>query len=272
MPINPERVSRLVSLGLNEQQARAYLALLDVETATANELAKTSRVPRAKLYEVLETLGRRGLLETIPDSPQRFRANPLTAYYDTRVDELRSEERQLKRTIGDLMVQLLPKPRDAAQESERDFVLIARGRGALVSNCKQLVERAERRILVLGDTLVLARLRLYEDLLLRLAAFRSKGDLRILVPSNVVTVVDGRRIHVDELEDSVRILPFAGGEACFVFRDEAEVLEVHYVPNDLHPTRGSDRIILNRESEVAKLRSRIFDVLWESARPLTAPR
>lgn len=272
MPINPERITRLISLGLNEQQARAYLALLDVDTATANELAKASRVPRAKLYEVLESLGRKGLLEIIPDSPQRFRANALTGFYDTRVEELRSEERQLKRTIGELMVQLVPHPRDAAAEAERDFVLISRGRGAIVTACKQLVDRAEKRILVVGDTLILARLRLYEDLLSKLAAFASYGDLRVLVPSNVVTVVDGRRIHLDEIAESIRVLPFAGGEACMVYRDEAEIVEVHYVPNDLHPTRGSDRIIVNRESEVAKMQSRIFDALWETARPLVPAR
>ncbi|HLE47187.1 MAG TPA: helix-turn-helix domain-containing protein, partial [Candidatus Thermoplasmatota archaeon] len=85
IPINPERIAKLATLGLNEQQARAYLSLLDVETATVNDIAKESRVPRAKLYEVLETLSRKGLLDIIPETPQRFRANPLTALYDTRL-------------------------------------------------------------------------------------------------------------------------------------------------------------------------------------------
>jgi sugar-specific transcriptional regulator TrmB len=268
IPINPERVAKLVSLGLNEQQARAYLALLDVESATVNDLAKASRVPRAKLYEVVDGLNRKGLLDVIPTSPQRVRANPLTALYDTRSEELRGEERQLKRTIGELMLQLLPKTTDVASETERDFLLLSRGRTVYVAAVRQILERTQKRLCIVGDPLFLARLRLHEDLLQLMGRAAGRGQLQILVPANVVTMLDGRRVHVDELADVVRVLPFQGGDGGWMIRDESEVLEVHFLPNDLHPSRGNDRVIVNRDAELAAVHARLFAVLWERASPL----
>jgi sugar-specific transcriptional regulator TrmB len=245
------------------------LALLDVESATVNDLAKSSRVPRAKLYEVLDGLNKKGLLDTIPSSPQRFRANPLTALYDTRSEELRSEERQLKRTIGELMLQLLPKAADStASETERDFLHFARGRAVYVSAVRNLMDRTQKRLCIMGDTLFLARMRLYEDLLYALGRVAAKGEVQVLVPSNVITVVDGRRIHVDELTDVLRVAPIAGGDAGWWIRDEAEALDVHFLPNDLHPSRGNDRVVVNRDSETAAVRARLFRALWERAQPM----
>lgn len=268
LPINPERVARLTTLGLNEQQARAYLALLDVETATVNDLARASRVPRAKLYEVLEGLSRKGLLETIPGSPQRFRANALSALYETRAEELRAEERQLKRTIGEMMVELLPNPKDAAPEGERDFLHLAKGRTVFIATMRQMVGRTEGSVLVLGDKLFVPRIKLYDDLYQSLALFSQKAEVRFLVPEDAVLAIDGRRIHVDEIIDHVRSLPIKGGDVMTVVFDEREMLEVHFLPNDLHPSRGADRIVVNRDPDMATQRAALLRSAWASAMPL----
>ncbi len=255
-------------MGLNEQQARAYLALLDADTATVNDLARSSRVPRAKLYEVLDGLSRKGLLDTIPGSPQRFRANALTALYETRAEELRAEERQLKRTIGEMMVELLPKPKDAAPESERDFLHTAKGRSVFVATLRQMLARTEKSVLILGDKLVVPRLKLYEDLYQSLAVFGQKAEVRFLLPEDAVLAIDGRRIHVDEVVDHVRRLPIKGGDVLTVVFDDQEMLEAHFLPNDLHPSRGSDRIVVNRDPEMATQRAVLLRSAWETGMPL----
>ncbi|HLE46838.1 MAG TPA: helix-turn-helix domain-containing protein [Candidatus Thermoplasmatota archaeon] len=265
IPINPERISKLAQLGLNEQQARAYLSLLDVDTATVNDIAKESRVPRAKLYEVLETLNRKGLIEVIPETPQRFRANPPTALYDTRLAELRSEERQLRDTIGELMLQLLPGGKERAGDLDRDFLHLVRGRTPLVTAFKQLVERSERTLHILGDPLFLPRLKLYDETYRAVAHFQAKGQLRILIPSNAVRAVEGRKVHADELADAVRILPFPMPDAMIAVRDHAEVIEAHLLPNDLHPSRGSDRVVVHRDAALATAASSMIVGLWPTA-------
>jgi sugar-specific transcriptional regulator TrmB len=268
LPINPERVARITGLGLNEQQARAYLALLDVEHATVHDIARSSRVPRAKLYEVLDGLSRKGLLETIPGTPQRFRANALTALYDTRAEELRAEERQLKRTIGELMVEMLPQPRDNVPEGDRDVLHLLKGRTVFLASLRQLLERTQKSLLIQADRLALARFKLYEDIYDRLARAAGKIELRILAPEDIVLQAEGRRIHVDELVDNIRRFPVRGADVLTLVSDEQEIIEVHFLPNDLHPTRGSDRIVVYRDAAVAGARAALLRCAWDSGTPL----
>ncbi len=49
-------VERLVALGYSEYEARAYVALLGANPATAYEVAKNSGIPSSKVYEVMSRL------------------------------------------------------------------------------------------------------------------------------------------------------------------------------------------------------------------------
>lgn len=259
-------------MGLNEQQARAYLALLDVPTATANDLSKTSRVPRAKLYEVLESLNRKGLLDVIPETPQRFRANPVSALYDTRVEELRAEEAELKRNIGELMLQFVGTGIEKTRDPERDFVHIAHGRTHFPILARQFVLEAKSSIVIIGDKLVLPRLRVYEDTLQALARTAQTLSVRVLVPEDAVEQVDGRRVRLDEISERVRRAPWPGGDACVIVRDQTEYLVTRFLPNDLHPSRGSDLVEVGHEREIAALWHKIGVDAWERAAAWTPTR
>lgn len=265
-PINPERLAKLQTLGLNEQQARAYLSLLELPTATVNDIAKTSRVPRAKLYEIMEALNRKGLCDIIPDTPHRYRANPISALYDTRVEELRAEEGELKRAISELMLQLVPSTRSATLDgSETDFVRVLHGRSRFPHQARRLVEAATTSLTMVGDRLVLARLPLYEDLARALALAAEKVTLRILVPENVVETLEGRRLRLDELAPRIRRGPLALGDAMVLVRDQEEYLLVRFLPNDLHPSQGQDRMESGVDTEIAALWHRLASALWERA-------
>jgi sugar-specific transcriptional regulator TrmB len=237
-----------------------------------NDLSKTSRVPRAKLYEVLESLNRKGLIDVLPETPQRFRANPVSALYDTRVEELRAEEAELKRAIGDLMVSLGPSTRPPRREGDREFVHIAHGRTHFPILARQLVAEAKSGLAVVGDRLFLARLRFYEDLVEALARAAKSMPVRILVPNQVLEEMDGRRLRLDEIEDLVRRAPWPQGEATVWVRDQAEYLAVRFQPNDLHPSRGSDRVEVGQDAEIAGLWHRLVHVAWEQATPWSGAR
>lgn len=265
-PINPERIGKLSALGLSEHQARAYLALLDVDSSNVNELAKTSRVPRVKLYEVLLSLNRKGLVDILPETPQRFRANPITALYDNRVEELRSEEAQLKRTIGELALQFAAQSRDRKTEQERDFLSLAHGRTQYLAALRQLLPRTQTSLLILGDKLFLARLRVYDELLPALTELAARATVRILIPQNTVDVVEGRRIVLDELEPAIRRGELRVDDAAIWIRDREEYVQCRFVPNDLHPSQGSDRVVLGRDPEMANALHRLVDAAWTNAR------
>ncbi|WP_267641183.1 TrmB family transcriptional regulator [Haloarchaeobius amylolyticus] len=65
-------VSILSRLGLTEYSARTYVALLRLGSATAREVSEISEVPRTKVYEEMERLRDRGLVDVQNGKPKQF--------------------------------------------------------------------------------------------------------------------------------------------------------------------------------------------------------
>src|SRR3977135_520821 len=72
VPINQERVRKLMEHGLTEYQARAYLTLLDLGAATASQVSPLSKVPRTRIYATMQQLHQKGLVQILPETPLRY--------------------------------------------------------------------------------------------------------------------------------------------------------------------------------------------------------
>src|SRR5580658_9312806 len=64
----------LQQLGLNAYEARSYLVLLGHSRFKALELAPRARVPRQKIYEVLDSLVEKGFARVVQDRTKLFSA------------------------------------------------------------------------------------------------------------------------------------------------------------------------------------------------------
>lgn len=73
-PLNPQLIRNLEKLGLTENEAKAYVGVVSLREATAREVHELTNVPRAKIYEVLKVLAKKGYLEVRQGSPTHFRA------------------------------------------------------------------------------------------------------------------------------------------------------------------------------------------------------
>lgn len=71
---NPQLIHNLEKLGLTENEAKAYVGLVSLREATAREIHELTNVPRAKIYEILKVLAKKGYLEVRQGSPTYFRA------------------------------------------------------------------------------------------------------------------------------------------------------------------------------------------------------
>jgi sugar-specific transcriptional regulator TrmB len=72
--INPQLILNLETLGLTENEAKAYVGLVSLGEATAREIHELTDVPRAKIYEILKVLAKKGFLEVKQGTPTYFRA------------------------------------------------------------------------------------------------------------------------------------------------------------------------------------------------------
>jgi len=72
--INPQLINNLEKFGLTENEAKAYVGLVSLREATAREVHELTNVPRAKIYEILNVLAKKGFLEVRQGTPTYFRA------------------------------------------------------------------------------------------------------------------------------------------------------------------------------------------------------
>ncbi|MFC7154855.1 TrmB family transcriptional regulator [Halomarina halobia] len=71
-----EAVAALERLGLTEYESRCFVALTRIPTGTAKEISKLSEVPRSRVYDTVERLHRRGLVDVHQSEPREYRAVP----------------------------------------------------------------------------------------------------------------------------------------------------------------------------------------------------
>src|SRR6267143_3905493 len=96
VPINQERVRKLMEHGLTEYQTRVYLTLLDLGAATASQISPLSKVPRTRIYATMQQLHQKGLVQILPETPLRYEPVAFDAYLQALSEDLRSRAKQIE--------------------------------------------------------------------------------------------------------------------------------------------------------------------------------
>jgi sugar-specific transcriptional regulator TrmB len=102
----------LSELGLNGYESAAYLALLARSGLAPTELAIRAKVPRQRIYDVLESLAHKGLCTSRDTTPRTYYAVTPTLALEglsqQRAAALEMEREKTARTAQELIAQLLP--------------------------------------------------------------------------------------------------------------------------------------------------------------------
>lgn len=98
--------SDLRKLGLEEKEAKVYLAVLELGPSPVQQIARRAGVPRATTYLVLRDLKNRGLATTFEKGKKTFFAaespEQLSELVEAQAGTIREQERLLKRLIPEL--------------------------------------------------------------------------------------------------------------------------------------------------------------------------
>ena len=133
-------VEVLQSFELTEYESKCFVALSRIGSGTAKEVSKVASVPHARVYDCMETLQDRGLVDIQQSKPRRFRAS-------TPPEALDALERRcqahLERLEG-LFAQLESPSRD----SEEGDVWVMEGNGEVSERLRELVSEAQERVLL----------------------------------------------------------------------------------------------------------------------------
>lgn len=142
--VNERVMTTLRALGLTDYEARAYLSLLEVGVATASQISDHAEIPYSKIYEVLNSLERKGWIETQAERPRRYYPKPpLEALEVTRL-KLENQLKTWERTIRN-EVQPIYERREIR---ERPEIWILRGESATIAKIRDLLEEAREELMI----------------------------------------------------------------------------------------------------------------------------
>jgi HTH-type transcriptional regulator, sugar sensing transcriptional regulator len=263
LPVNPERLKRLMSFGLTEYEARAYSGLLDLEVATAGKLAELARVPRTKIYGALDGLADKRLVQLVPERPMRYVALPFADFVDRMHQDLKSRTEAIEAERDSLAEEFALKG-NVRMEEDGAFIVL-RGRANVTSKLFDMITKTQ------GDWLLLATENSSKRVDYHMAMLRDRAEggarFRLLCPvgaKNAAFLAEFAQ-H-GEVRRALEETP-----ACAIaIRDDSEALVIHVLPDDDHHFQGSDVALWTDDKAMVLTLKAMLEAQWMAAPKVNA--
>lgn len=258
MSTQQDRLEKMMEYGLTEYEARTYLALLHLGVASARDVANLSRVPRTKIYSVLDDLHAKQLAEIIPERPKKYGVVPFDSYLRTFEREYKARLAKIEEDKKMLMAAFSSK--DAAGPDKAGSFQVLKGRKNVLNRKYEMVGRAGVEVLEMGTEFSAVRMGYYMPLLRERA--RMGAQMKLLVP-----VTEANKENVDEFGQFGKVMPNPSkspGSVILVV-DDSEVLICHYVPDDEHLFKGEDIAIWSDDKAIVRDMKATILGQWASA-------
>jgi sugar-specific transcriptional regulator TrmB len=259
----PRRLEKLKEFGLSDYASRAYLALLQLGEGDARQVSNASRVPAAKIHATLRQLEQKGLVDVLPGTPKRYHPRKFSEFLRRAAKEHadRAEELHAESKSADDIFAIAR----AIAPDDRGKVRFVKGRRNSVEQWRELVDRAERDILIVGADQMATRV----DRLLPILRDARERDVRVRILANRpadASIVEALAA-VAELRDKSGLRTEASNVGLSIFDDHTAFLS-HVIPDDGHPTRGQDVSLCTDVSGWVRFLRDLVEHHWQSAPPL----
>jgi sugar-specific transcriptional regulator TrmB len=259
-PVTLDRIEKLTSFGLTDYEARVYLGLLELGTATAGQIPSVSRVPRTRVYATMQQLHARGLVQILPETPLRYKPAPFSGYIKSLAEEHRRKALQLSSNVATLAREFAANPRELDDKRGRFEAIY--GRRNVRDKLVEMYEGAESQIIAIGSIHSPARIvhGLGVDLEERAAA---GVGIKMAFYLNAGNAADVRTLS---RYSAVRHIDFFTP----VDRhgvDGREFLMSHPIPDDDSPLRGEDIAIWTDDPAIAVAMAQMAERIWELSKP-----
>ncbi|ELZ76682.1 TrmB family transcriptional regulator [Haloferax volcanii] len=260
-------MSELAELGLSSYEEKVYRSLLVTGAVTATELSDISGVPKGRIYDVLNNLKARKLIETQSNDPKQYVAvQPETAVdilLAEKTHEMAQEWNHHLEAAKTVRSNLLPTP-----PTKSSFWCGSLGSDEMSTALQQHMRSAENSVhAVMGTPYENST---WETFQTEIEAFfegaNSGLTVDLLLSEKVVTVLPDRFPSlIDERSVDVTVRTISDVALSFDVIDQVETTI------DLpHPVTGGDRIgvVGIKDSKVVEEFEKCFQQLWTNADPL----
>ncbi len=132
-------IDRFKELGLTEYEAGSLVVLTRIGTGTAKDIADISDVPRTRVYDAVETLHERGLVDIQHTTPRKFTVSSR----ETIIRKLTVDRENTITDIGELLERLGPLER----QTEQLGVWTVTGRTAVAQRVFEFIDDADEQLI-----------------------------------------------------------------------------------------------------------------------------
>ncbi len=139
----------LREIGLTDYETRAYLHLLGTGVTSASQISEYTDVPYSKIYEVLNSLERKGWIETRSGRPRRY-------YPKSPIEALEATRLRLEKMMKDWQKSVLDELQplyDKREIREKPDVWILRGEFDAIAKLKDMIGNARTELMAAVPTL-----------------------------------------------------------------------------------------------------------------------
>ena len=254
----PANAQTLVDLGLTKYEAQAYLALMRRDASTPADVARLSRIPRQRVYDVLLTLAEKGLASQRPGPPAKYTAVSPEFAIERLLLRRREELDRLERAGKDVVDALGPAFVEGQKErNPLDYIEVLRDSEAINERFGELQAGIRNEILVFTKPPYAT------------PPQENVEGIEVTRTHDAKSVYEFSALHDPDFADGVRRFIAAGEQARFVetlplklvIIDEATVM---FGMED--PVAGPSEltIMVIEHHELARLLKIAFEAVWST--------
>lgn len=243
-----EFIQDLIKYGFSEKEAKVYLSLLLLGTATVNEIAEKADLVRTTTYDLLKVLREKGFVSS-------FELNKTLHFEAAHPKKLSESLNDKKKEISEIIPQLSQLKKGTIK---RPHVQLFEGREGIISVFEELL-RAKKPLLAYSNNSAMIKIVPYYGP--RFIKKRVKAKIPIRIISEVSPTTKEFLQDLDEKElRQTRILPKLMNVkfSQYIFGDSVAI----FGSNQNEPVA---MIITNKE--FADSQRIIFEELWKKAKP-----
>ncbi len=181
MLVKPELVNKIKDyFDLNIYETKVWLALLSKGVASAGEIAKLSRVPRSRTYDVLETLEKKGFAIEKLGKPIMYMGVKPQGILERLKTNVRKDAEERISFLSNIkgteeftaLEEMYSKSSEPVQKEELPLSL--KGKSSISNYIRDILNKANKEVIICHDA---------EDIKSRLGIFRK--TIELLKKSNI---------------------------------------------------------------------------------------
>ena len=133
-------VIQLKAMGFTEYEAKSYVSLIKQGTVTAYQVSKDSGIPRSRIYDTLKTLVEKGIvLKEEKTDGALYSPLPVDVFLEKAQSTWQSNYQSMSKKLKQL---------ETTVQKPDNQVLTIKDKETIISYCKTLIKKAEKRIII----------------------------------------------------------------------------------------------------------------------------